>query len=112
MSRLPVSGVLLVALGLTAAACDGGPMSTKAQSLGYFNSAGAPLVAPTDQNATSDSTTKKQEESDYFPGADALLVSPYQGNGDAGSTLKNQKKSGYFPDAGSPLVPRNTSGVQ
>jgi hypothetical protein len=80
--------------------------------MGYLNSAGAPLVAPTDQNATSDSTTKKQEESDYFPGADALLVSPYQGNGDAGSTLKNQKKSGYFPDAGSPLVPRNTSGVQ
>ena len=112
MSRLLVSGVLLVALGLTAAACDGGPMSTNAQSLGYFNNAGAPLVAPTDQNATSDSTAKKQEESGYFPSADAPLVSPYQGNGDAGSTLKNQKKSGYFPDAGAPLVPRNTSGVQ
>lgn len=74
MSRHPLSSVLLVALGLSTAACDGGMTSTTVQPTGYFDSAGAPLVAPTDQNATSNSTTKKQVESGYFPSADAPLA--------------------------------------
>lgn len=112
MSRLSISGVLLVALGLSTAACDGGTTSTTGQPTGYFDSAGAPLVAPIDQNATSDSTAEKQVRSGYFPSADAPLVSPDQGNANSGSTLKKQEKSGYFPDAGAPLVPKNTSGAQ
>jgi hypothetical protein len=107
MSRFPLSGVLLVALGLTGAACDG-TMRTEAQPTGYFDSADAPLVPPIDQNATSNSTAKVQVESGYFPSADAPLVSPDESNTGAASTLKKQEKSGYFPDADAPLVPPNT----
>jgi hypothetical protein len=112
MSRLPLSSVLLVALGLTGAACNEGTMRTEAQPTGYFDSADAPLVAPVDQNATSSSTAKAQAASGYFPSADAPLVSPDQSNVGAASTLKKQEKSGYFPEADAPLVPRNPSDPQ
>lgn len=112
MSRLALSGVLLVALGLMTAACDGGTTSTTDQPTGYFDSAGAPVVAPIDQNATSDSTAHKQLESGYFPSADAPLVSPDQVDANTGSTLQKQEKSGYFPDADAPLAPANTLGIR
>jgi hypothetical protein len=112
MSRFPLSGILLVALGLTGAACNDGTMRTEAQPTGYFDSADAPLVAPIDQNATSNSTAKAQAASGYFPDADAPLVSPDQSNAGAASTLKKQENSGYFPDADAPLVPRNPSEPQ
>lgn len=62
MSRLPLSCVLLVALGLTGAACSDGTMRTAAQ------------MSPDQSNADAASTLKKQEESRYFAGSDALLA--------------------------------------
>ena len=112
MTRFPLSSVLLIALALTAAACNEETMRTEAQPTGYFDSAGAPLVAPIDQSATSSSSAQKQVESGYFPSADAPLVSPLESDAGARSTLKKQEKSGYFPSADAPLVPRNTSGAQ
>jgi hypothetical protein len=85
MLRLPLSGVLLVALALTGAACTDGTMRTAAQTTGYATSsstaksqtasgANAPLVSPGQSNAAAASTLKKQQESRYFPGSDALLA--------------------------------------
>jgi hypothetical protein len=112
MVRFPLSGVLLVAVGLTGAACSEGPAKTEAQPAGYMDSAGAPLVPPDNPYTTSGTTATKQSESGYYPNADAPLVPPDTGNAGAGSTVKKQEKSGYFPEPDAPLVPKNTSGNQ
>ncbi|HUH86296.1 MAG TPA: hypothetical protein VLX85_16935 [Stellaceae bacterium] len=75
-----------------------------AQSPGYFTQAGAPLVAPVNQNDTSDATIQKQRESGYFPSADAPLAAPDNGNAGAAATASDQAESGYFPSADAPLV--------
>lgn len=94
-------------IGVAAAAYADGTSSSPA----YYNDAGAPLVAPVNQNDTSTTTIQKQQKSGYFPNADAPLVAPYGGNAYAASTEQKQEKSGYFPSADAPLVAPTTNGV-
>ncbi len=94
-------------MGVAAAAYADG----NANSPGYFTDAGAPLVAPVNQNDTSNTTAQKQEQSGYFPDAGAPLVAPDEGNAGADSTARKQTESGYFPSAGAPLVSPMNNGV-
>jgi hypothetical protein len=106
MIRIILTCTTLV-VGIAAAAYADG----NAQSPGYFTAAGAPLVAPVNQNDTSNTTIQKQKESGYFPSADAPLVAPDGGNAGADATASEQSKSGYFPSADAPLVSPTTNGV-
>jgi len=94
-------------IGVAAAAYADG----NANAPGYFTDAGAPLVAPVNQNDTSSTTAEKQQQSGYFPSADAPLVAPDSGNAGAAATASDQSRSGYFPAADAPLVSPTTNGV-
>ncbi len=71
---------------------------------GYFDSAGAPLVAPNLYNTGDAQTTAaRQRASGYFADAGDPLVAPSSATNPA-ETLAKQRASGYFPDADAPLV--------
>lgn len=111
MYRFATTGSLLVVLGVVAAACSDGTAHVSAQPAGYFTDAGAPLVAPY-QDQWSNTTAQRQASSGYFPYAGAPQVAPDQGNAGADSTLRKQAQSGYFPTAGAPSVAPTTNGVR
>lgn len=109
MYRFFFAGSLLAAFSVAAAAFADSTPPSGAPPAGYFTEAGAPLVAPIVQGATSPATAEKQETSGYYPYADAPLVAPIEGDAGAASTLRKQVESGYFPYAGAPLVSPNPS---
>jgi len=89
------AGLLLPATAIAA---------TPESEAGYFGSAGAALLGPTEYNTGSASTTlQRQQASGYFATADAPLVAPPT-VGDGSQTLAKQRASGYFPSADTPLV--------
>lgn len=100
-------GVLVASIAVAACADN-----ARVQSPGYFTDAGAPLVAPYNQNSFSDSTAQKQKDSGYFPDAGAPLVAPDEGNAGADATAAKQSRSGYFPSPDAPLVSPSTNGVR
>lgn len=77
---------------------------------GYFSSADAPLVGPTEYDTGSAAATlARQQASGYFATADAPLVPPYANAADGAQTLAKQRQSGYFPSADAPLVAPTTT---
>jgi hypothetical protein len=104
MNRTALAGSLLIAIGVTAAACSDNMPRSNAQSPGYFTDAAAPLVAPYDQSERSGTTAQKQVKSGYYAYPEAPLVASDDGNAGAGTTAGKQSESGYFPAAGAPLV--------
>src|SRR5579864_3388151 len=99
----------LVRPALVAAAMLLGSLSgAAAAESGYFDSAGAPLVAPTLFNTgDAHATATRQEASGYFADAGDPLVAPSQATNPS-ATLARQRASGYFPAAGAPLVSPTT----
>jgi hypothetical protein len=78
--------------------------AASAAEIGYFDSAGAPLVAPNLYNTGDAQTTAaRQEASGYFAHAGDPLVAPSLATNPA-TTLAKQRASGYFPEADAPLV--------
>ncbi|HUH84567.1 MAG TPA: hypothetical protein VLX85_08140 [Stellaceae bacterium] len=76
---------------------------------GYFDSAGAPLVAPTLYNTgDAQATAARQKASGYFADAGDPLVAASAAT-NRGGTLERQRATGYFPDAGAPLVSPTTT---
>lgn len=109
MTRSLSTSVMLALLVLGAAACS--ESTTAGDHPGYFDTAGAPLVAPTEYSTGDAAATQaRQGATGYFPTADAPLVAPSAGSSsDAASTLARQQHSGYFPDAGAPLQAPTTT---
>ncbi len=77
-----------------------------AAPIGYFDTADAPLVGPTEfDTGDAAATLARQQASGYFPSAGAPLVVPTApGAADPAETLAKQRASGYFPTADAPLV--------
>jgi hypothetical protein len=99
LRRLALAAALVLPAATALAASPGG-------QTGYFDSADAPLVGPTEYNTGSGAATlARQQASGYFATADAPLVAPTtQAAGNADQTLAKQRASGYFGEAGAPLV--------
>ena len=111
MIRLVIAcGLFIVGIAVAAYADD--THGSGAQSPGYFIESGAPLVAPYNQDSSSDATAQKQKNSGYYPTADAPLVAPDVGNAGANATASKQSESGYFPTADAPLVAPTTTGAR
>jgi hypothetical protein len=104
-----ISAIVITRAALLSAGLLFGAASAASAANGYFDSAGAPLVAPSRHSiADSASTITRQQQSGYFADAAAPLVAPgTQNSRDDGATLHLQRASGYFADAGAPLVPPN-----
>jgi hypothetical protein len=112
MTHSTSAGAILITLGLLCAASAASADPANTSSSGYLNAPDAPLVAPLNPSAHSDTTADKQRASGYFPQAGAPLVTPTRDAANADSTLQKQQKSGYFPAADAPLVAPTTNGPQ